>query len=251
MATQIIEFESANGQTLTVKATLAGVPGTVYTATSCTEIRDGLYNASFTDLPAGVVYFETYDGAIYLGRGTVRMLATSGTYREAVESISQSTLGGSAGGSGSSSSLYYYGTVDDCDLFFSQRLRSDKWENATENDKEKALYQATRTIDQLAFRGNKTDPDQPLQFPRGGDTSPPGKIVQATYLVAIKLLGNFDADKELALMGQSRSKFGPTVEIEKLPIPHGHIMVGIPSIEAWRLLSPYLMEIKEVKLIKV
>lgn len=251
MATQVVEFESASGLTLNVKATLAGTPGTVYTATGVVEIRSGLYNASFSDLGAGLYYFETYESTTYLGRGIVNLLDASGTYREAVEVIRQSTLGGTAGGSGSSSSLYYYGTVDDGDLYFAQRLRSDKWENATDPDKEKALFQATGLIDKLAYRGNKTVSTQPLQFPRGGDTSPPGVIVQATYLVAIKLLGNFDADKELAQMSQTRSRFGPSVEIEKLPVPSVHIMAGIPSIEAWRLLYPYLLDVSSVKLIKV
>lgn len=252
MATKVLEFEGPEGLTLTVVSHPVDTPNSTITATSVTEIRDGLYQASFTDPPAGLTRFEATDTNGFLGRGLVQFGSAAGTYRETIETVpTGGYLGGSAGGSGGASELYYYGTIDDADLYFSQRLKSEDWENATEANKEKALYQSTRLIDQLNFRGEKTSSTQALEFPRGGDTAIPGRIVQAAYLVAIKLLGNYEADLELDLMGQTRSRFGTQVEIEKLSIPHGHTMSGVPSVEAWRLLYPYLRDASEIRLVRV
>lgn len=145
----------------------------------------------------------------------------------------------------------FYGSIADGNLFFSRRLRAQDWEGATLANKRKALYQSTKLIDNLNFIGEKTDETQKLQFPRGGDTEVPPRIVEATYLIAAKLLsGKFDPDLELGESRLTRSRFGSQVEIEQDAIAHPHIMSGIPTVEAWRLLAPYLVNYTAIQLIR-
>lgn len=143
----------------------------------------------------------------------------------------------------------YYGTTADADAYFSRRLHSDDWENAEEDDKIKSLYQATDIIDRLNFIGDKTDADQELEFPRGGDTTVPEDIKKATYEVAIKLLKGEDIDRDLTV---TRRKFGPQIETEYDPkATPVNRAAGILSTHAWRLLLPYLRDYNSVSLVRV
>jgi len=82
-----------------------------------------------------------------------------------------------------------YISVADADDYFLTRLNSAKWTSSTPTDKENALITATTMIDCLyIFNGEKTDPAQPLEFPRDGATEIPDKIKLATCEQAFYLL---------------------------------------------------------------
>jgi len=135
-----------------------------------------------------------------------------------------------------------YGSIEEADDYFGERLNTDVWAASNDTDKFKALAMATRAIDRLNFMGSKADPTQELQFPRGVDTDVPGDILTATYECAIAFLDGFD----------------PNIEIENLAITHQgvaevrntydrtfalqHIRAGIPSATAWTYLKPYLRD---------
>lgn len=137
----------------------------------------------------------------------------------------------------------FYGSIEGGDEYFTQVLRSEAWFDATPKQKQQALYEATEAIDKLNYRGSKTDDDQALQFPRGGDTNVPNDILIAAYLVALKLLEGFDPDLEIKQTLYTQQKFGPTENEfnpnRRTPV---HLLVGIPSIKAWHRLLPYLRE---------
>lgn len=59
-----------------------------------------------------------------------------------------------------------YIDVEGANEYFNGRLYAEAWEAASENDKEKALKQATRTIDRLPLKGRPAYDDQLLAFPR-------------------------------------------------------------------------------------
>jgi hypothetical protein len=146
-----------------------------------------------------------------------------------------------------------YGTVGGGDTFFGQRLNGDDWLQASDNNKQKALNMATQAIDRLSFRGAKTDTEQDLEFPRGGDTTTPASIEQATYLIAIKFLQGNDPDLDIQQTLLERQRFGTNVEqqfLQNRNTPQ-HILVGIPSVEAWRLLVPYFRDFETVTLVRV
>lgn len=58
-----------------------------------------------------------------------------------------------------------YATVEQADEYF-QASYGSEWENLDDEDKEKLLVTATRSIDKSEYRGKKADEEQPLQFPR-------------------------------------------------------------------------------------
>ncbi len=122
------------------------------------------------------------------------------------------------------------------------------WDVATDTDKLAALCTATEMIDRLNFLGCKTDEAQTLQFPRDGDTAVPAEIIRATALCAVTLLDGFDLEIELEnqnMLAQGyanvRSSFDRTV---KAP----HIINGIPNVEAWRYLTPFLRNPNEIEI---
>lgn len=60
-----------------------------------------------------------------------------------------------------------YASVAECDDYHASRLRSTDWTNATNGDKQKALAQASRTLDaEFRFKGFKANDSQAMQWPR-------------------------------------------------------------------------------------
>jgi hypothetical protein len=145
----------------------------------------------------------------------------------------------------------YYGSIASGNLFFSRRLKADDWEISSLSDRRKALYQAADIINKLNFIGEKTTATQKMEFPRGGDTETPDNITNAAYLIAIKLLsGSYNPDLELQSLVVTRDRFGTQVEVEQEATPFAHAIAGVPSIEAWRLLAPYLIDTQQLDLIR-
>lgn len=145
-----------------------------------------------------------------------------------------------------------YGTLLSALEYFSKRLHSRPWDQATVEDKNKALIAATRIIDALNFKGQKTDLDQHHEFPRDGDTVVPAAIEQATYEIAISLLDGRDPDMELESLGissQGIESVRTTYNRTKPPIEH--LINGVPSSQAWRLLRPFLRDENSITLIRV
>lgn len=157
----------------------------------------------------------------------------------------------SSSGTSISDTFEYYGTLVAADQYFSYRLDSNDWELATVKDREKSLIQATRAIDKLNYANDKYDDDQNLQFPRGDDDEVPIEIEYACYEIAIKLLGGVDKDveaKTLGIMSESYTGIRTTYDEEYV---NEHIRAGIPSIEAWEYLKPFLRDSRSVKLTRV
>lgn len=59
-----------------------------------------------------------------------------------------------------------YIDIAGADEYFAGRLYADAWTNATNENKEKALKQATKAIDRQPLKGRPVYLDQPLAFPR-------------------------------------------------------------------------------------
>ena len=62
-----------------------------------------------------------------------------------------------------------YCSIDDADTYHEKRLHTSDWDNANDDDREKALMWATMLLDALIeWNGYKYDEDQALEWPRGG-----------------------------------------------------------------------------------
>lgn len=59
-----------------------------------------------------------------------------------------------------------YISVADADAYFNERLYSSSWDNATADDKARALIMATKAIDRQPLKGIKDMETQTLAFPR-------------------------------------------------------------------------------------
>jgi hypothetical protein len=143
-----------------------------------------------------------------------------------------------------------YIDVADAQTYFDERLRTDPWDDAEDSDKLKALKMATRMIDKLNFAGCKHDEDQELQFPRGDDTEVPQDIKDATCELALALLDDVDPNLEVENLSHTKQGIGDARVERDTTFSDEHIRAGIPSIDAWNLLKPYLRDPREVGLLR-
>jgi hypothetical protein len=146
----------------------------------------------------------------------------------------------------------FYGTMLAALEYFSNRLYSDPWDNATIEDKRRALIAATRIIDTLNYKDEIAVEGQYHEFPRGTDTDVPAAIEQACYEMAMCLLDGRDPDLELESLGissQGIESVRTTYSRSRIPIEH--LINGVPSSQAWRLIRPFLRDENSIKLIRV
>lgn len=140
-----------------------------------------------------------------------------------------------------------YTDISTAESYFAGRLETDSWDSASDTDKEKALTQATRAIDRLNFMGKKNSATQDNQFPRLDDSTVPDDIVYACCELALALLDGVDQEHEFNNMRvTSQNIDGVKSTYDRFSQPE-HILAGIPSIEAWRYLAPYLRDPKSVR----
>jgi len=147
----------------------------------------------------------------------------------------------------------HYGTTELGDLFHATRIHSWDWDNATVEDKLKALYTATQAMDKFCFVGVKVDEDQGLEFPRtrtlsdgtvneiGGTDGIPTSIENAAYLIADALIGGRDPQADFEAQNVKVETFGPVrTEFATNRNPMQHVANLIPSPSAWALILPFL-----------
>jgi hypothetical protein len=166
----------------------------------------------------------------------------------------------------------YYGTLQQAQEYFENRLHEIAWSGARPVDRPKALLAATRIIDALNFKGCKhtvyellqanseatdeaireQEAAQPLEFPRGADTEVPDAIRLACYEIAHSLLDGKDPELELENLGISSHQMSSVrTTYSRSQVPIEHIINGIPNTAAWRALKPFLRDEDAVKLSRV
>jgi len=137
----------------------------------------------------------------------------------------------------------YYGTIYEADTYFAQRLHERTWSKSTADDRKRALWAATLIIDALNYKGDKHSEFQYLEFPRDADTEVPEDVLVASYEIAYSLLDGKDPNIELEALGIKSHGFqAESTSYQREQVPIEHIINGVPSSQAWRLLRPYLRE---------
>ena len=144
-----------------------------------------------------------------------------------------------------------YATTVEAATYFSERLNTDAWDDAVTGDKTKALAQATKIIDRLNFLGELADEDQDNQFPRDNDTEVPNDIKYACCEIALALLDGVDPEIEFENLSMVAQGYGNVKSTYDREIPAAHILAGVPSVTAWRYLSPYLRDPYSITLRRV
>jgi hypothetical protein len=166
----------------------------------------------------------------------------------------------------------YYGTLEEAEEYFANRLHESAWSGAAPSDRPKALWAATQLIDALNFKGHKhpvyellrqnpratsaeiraAEASQALEFPRGADADVPEAIRRACYEIAHSLLDGKDPELELEALGilsQGYSSVRTTYSRDHVPIEH--VVNGVPNAGAWRLIRPFLRDADEIKLSRI
>jgi len=144
-----------------------------------------------------------------------------------------------------------YADVAYIDSYMSaNRLVTDAWDVLTNAQKQVASQMATSAIENLNFVGVKTDPNQELQFPRGGDVDIPVAIKNACCEIAYSFADGVDLDFEydnLRMTSQGFANVRSAYKVASDLLPEHHLN-GIPSIIAWRLLLPYIVQVGAIRI---
>lgn len=169
----------------------------------------------------------------------------------------------------------FYGTLGEANEYFENRLHEHAWSTASPEDRRKALIYATRLIDTLNFKGQKSTVhellvnkgcstnlhaavqaecvtidevqeasyEQNTEFPRGDDIYVPRDIKLATYEIAHSLLDDKDPEMELERLSViSQGYASVRVRYDRTHNPLEHLMNMIPNAYAWRLIRPFLRD---------
>lgn len=130
-----------------------------------------------------------------------------------------------------------YIDIDGADEYFAGRLHAESWGQADDSTKEKALKQATKIIDRQRLNGRKTDPAQPLAFPRHPDTEIPQAVKEACCEEALALLERGNSQRR-KLQQEGVQSFSLGNMSETFATGAGK---GLLSQEAKELLRPWLL----------
>lgn len=156
--------------------------------------------------------------------------------------VFQETLAISLGGP-----PFFYGSVPGSIRFWSNRLDGQLWLIASDVEQIQALTTATTMIDGLRYVGSRFDSEQLGEFPRANGIVPVA-IQNATYELAMALLKKVDLETEYNSTFVTKDKFGQleTNYDYGIRTPE-HIVAGIPSLAAWKLLSPFLTDPRAIR----
>ena len=130
-----------------------------------------------------------------------------------------------------------YIDIEGANEYFENRLHAESWGQADDETKEKALRQATKTIDRQLLRGRKTNPEQELAFPRYPDTEVPEAVKEACCEEALALLERGNSQRR-KLQQDGVQSFTLGNMSESYAAGAGK---GLLSQEAKELLRPWLL----------
>jgi hypothetical protein len=89
---------------------------------------------------------------------------------------------------------------------------------------------------------------QPNQFPRGNDTTVPDAVSQACCELALALLDDVDPNFEIENLSASNQSLGDARLSRDTSYVQEHVRAGIPSIEAWTLLLPFMRDFQHPRI---
>jgi len=140
-----------------------------------------------------------------------------------------------------------YASLEEANSRFSAQLDAEAWDTAEELNQRKALTQSTQIIDMLRFSGSKSVTTQPNQFPRGGDTTIPSAVADATCEIAKALLDGADPEIIYENVSMASTSYANIRTSYKNRIEEYKVS-GIPSMVAYRLLSPYIADPRQLNI---
>jgi hypothetical protein len=138
-------------------------------------------------------------------------------------------------------SIVPYASLEEANLYVNDvKLDSETWLLASDAKKLKCLKLGTLAIDNLNFRGTKTDSAQVNEFPRNTATVVPDPIKMACIELALCFCDGIDPDLEEEMLGDITEAYATIRNTSDPNVRKDHIRAGIPSTVAWKYLLPYL-----------
>ena len=135
-----------------------------------------------------------------------------------------------------------YVTVAEADAYNAIRPSNSTWAALSDSEKEQRLVAASDYLDsQYIFTGKKTDPSQPREFPRNGETEIPTAIKKAVFELALQDSLTSNPSTEV-----KREKVD-VLEVEYFQSDDGAIRFGYID----GLLRPFLLQSKRMGAILV
>lgn len=148
-----------------------------------------------------------------------------------------------------------YGTTTEGDTYFNSRLYTADWDEATEDQRNRACMEASSRIDQLRFIGLKTDSTQALEWPRKntsyGQTVTPQRVKDACFEIAQALLAGKDPEQDLENLSAISEGYSSARTTYTRAVVPQHFTAGIPSFTAWQYLKPLLVDVRRVRIRRV
>jgi len=145
-----------------------------------------------------------------------------------------------------------YMTEPDADAYLTGNLlEHEAWECAEVPERNLALIDATRAIDNLNFRGCKADELQVNEFPRGEDTVVPLAIQQACALEAMSLLDGKSTEDEIENLTAANRGFSSVRTTYDRKQVQEWIANGITSARAWQFIMSFLRDAEEIRISRV
>ncbi len=123
------------------------------------------------------------------------------------------------------------------DQYMSKHLKRKVW--TIFEDKDAALATAERLIRNL-----------PIDLPETAQEWP-DDIKEAVFECAVAFADGVDPDKEYRLLSKTTHGYGPLRQQRDTSMIEQYLAMGIPSYEAWRILSKYLPVSESVRLERV
>lgn len=157
-------------------------------------------------------------------------------------------------------------SLENADLYFKGRVTPDAWdcvgdglseENGVTPElqecflKLQALTDATRRINNLRFLGLIVDSEQDHAFPRGDDTTVPKSIQNAVCELANELLDGVDDNLEMSEQNVLSQAFSGIKSTHDKDVAQLYTLAGIPSAIAWRYLLPFLVDSRDLRIVRV
>ena len=136
-----------------------------------------------------------------------------------------------------------HATLAEANVYFSTRLHTEAWDALTDAViKQKALDHGTSIIDNLPFDTTVYDIS---------DTTTLQRVKDANCEIAIALLDGIDPDLAIANLTVTNNSIAGVRTSHDIRFPAEHILYGVPSIAAWRILRCYIKDGRSVTITKV
>jgi hypothetical protein len=140
--------------------------------------------------------------------------------------------------------------------YMAERLGAEKWDDADDPTKTKALKEATRLIDLVPLVGTKWDEDQAREFPRSVDDEGevPIEARDACCEVALALLQGRTFDRLSRTVGMTAESTGDASASyagERGAMALIDESYGLPSPIAASMLAPWISDRSQIDLTRV